>query len=82
MEFYWDPQNEGEVAAHGIDKATAEAVFFAEDFRFQADPERLNRWTAEGTVNGKLYRVAFSKTFPEGLRITTAFRIAPKRRRT
>lgn len=82
MIFFWDEVNEAETAAHQVAKATAESVFFADDFRFQPHPTIHNRWTAEGTVGGKLYRVAFSKTFPEGIRITTAFRIARKRRRT
>ena len=29
MEFHWDEVNEQEIADHGIDRATAEAVFFA-----------------------------------------------------
>ncbi len=82
MIFFWDEVNEAEIFAHEVDRATAEAVFYADDFGFQPHPTIHNRWTAEGTVEGKLYRVAFSKTFPDGLRITTAFRIARKRRRT
>ena len=82
MLFFWDEVNEAEIAAHDVDKATAEAVFYAEDFAFLAHPTIRNRWTAEGTVEERLYRVAFSKTFPEGIRITTAFHISRKRRRT
>ena len=82
MLFFWDEVNEAEIEAHGVDKATAEAVFYADDFGYQPHPKILNRWTAEGTVEGKLYRIAFSKTFPEGIRITTAFHISRKRRRT
>ena len=82
MLFFWDEVNEAEIAAHDVDKTTAEAVFFSEDFAFQPHPTMQNRWTAEGTVGGRLYRIAFSKTFPEGIRITTAFRISRKRRRT
>ena len=82
MEFHWDEVNEQEIAAHGIDRATAEAVFFAEDRAVIPDPRSLNRFTAEGTVDSKLFRVPFSNVFPEGIRITTAFRIAHKRRRT
>lgn len=81
MEFTWDEVNDAEILVHGIDRATAEAVFYSEDFRFRPDPIILNRWTAEGTVDGKFYRVPFSKTFPEGIRITTAFRISRQRRR-
>ena len=82
MHFFWDGMNEAEIAAHGVDRVTAEAVFFAEDFRYDSHPSIPNRWTAEGTVDGKLYRVPFSKTFPEGIRITTAFQISRKRRTT
>ena len=82
MRFFWDEINKSEIAAHGVDTATAEAVFFSEDFAYKADPEIPNRWTAEGTVDDKLYRVPFSKVFPEGIRITTAFQISRKRRRT
>jgi len=63
LRFFWDEVNEAEIAAHGVDKETAEG-------------------TVEGTVEGRLYRIAFSKTFPEGIRITTAFHISRKRRRT
>ena len=82
MEFHWDEVNEQEIAAHGIDRATAEAVFFAEDRAVIPDPRSLNRFTAEGTVDSKLFRVPFSNVFPDGIRITTAFRISRKRRRT
>ena len=80
MRFFWDEINEAEIAAHGVDRATSEAVFFAEDFRYSPHPSIPNRWTAEGMVDGKRYRVPFSKTFPEGIRITTAFQISRKRR--
>ena len=82
MQFFWDEVNRSEIAAHGVDTATAEAVFYSEDFAYKADSEIPNRWTAEGTVNQILYRVPFSKVFPEGIRITTAFQISRKRRRT
>jgi uncharacterized DUF497 family protein len=82
VQFVWDDINQDEVAAHGVAAATAEAVFFADDFRYLADPDRLNRFTAEGTVDGQLYRVPFSKVFPAGIRITTAFPLSRKRRRT
>jgi len=82
MLFFWDGVNEAEIAAHDVDKMTAQAVFFSEDFAFQPHPTIHNRWTAEGTVGGRLYRIAFSKTFPEGICITTAFHISRKRRRT
>jgi uncharacterized DUF497 family protein len=82
MQFFWDEINEAEVKAHGIDKATAEAVFTAEDLGIDKDPSKHNRFLAEGTVNGKSYRVPFSNVFPDGIRITTAFRISQRRRRT
>ena len=82
MRFTWDGVNDAEIQAHGIERTTAEAVFRAEDFAFCPHPTIDNRWTAEGTVEGRLYRVPFSKTFPEGIRITTAFRISSKKRRT
>ena len=82
MLFFWDEVNEAEIAAHDMDKETAEAVFFADDFGLLPHPTIHNRWTAEGTVDGKFYRIAFSKTFPDGIRITTAFRISLERRRT
>ena len=82
MDFIWDEVNDAEIAAHDVDRATAEGVFFADDAGFRPHPCLLNRWTAEGTVNGKLYRVPFSKAFPDAIRITTAFRISPRRRRT
>jgi uncharacterized DUF497 family protein len=82
MRFFWDQVNEAEIEAHEVSRETAEAVFSSEDFGFAPNPERPNRWTAEGTVEGKLYRVPFSKVFPDGIRITTAFQISHKRRRT
>lgn len=82
MQFHWDEVNEQEIAAHGISKATAEAVFFAQDRIIVHDPRSFNRFTAEGTVDSKFYRVPFSNVFPNGIRITTAFRISRKRRRT
>lgn len=82
MQFFWDEINEAEIKAHGIDKATAEAVFFAEDRGISKDPTTYNRFLAEGTVAGKFYRVPFSNVFPNSIRITTAFRISLKRRRT
>lgn len=82
MNFIWDAINQAEVAAHEVATATAESVFYADDFRYLADPRRLNRFTAEGTVDGQLYRVPFSKAFPDGIRITTAFPLSRKRRRT
>ena len=82
MKFLWDEVNEQELKDHGVDRATAEAVFLAEDFGFQPHPTIPNRWTAEGTVDTRLYRVPFSKVFPEGIRITTTFRISRRRRRT
>jgi uncharacterized DUF497 family protein len=82
LQFHWDEVNEQEIATHGIDRATAEAVFFAEDRAVIPDPHLLNRFTAEGTVDSKLFRVPFSNVFPDGIRITTAFRISRKRRRT
>lgn len=82
MRFVWDEVNEAELAAHGIDKATAEAVFLADDCGIIPDPETPNRFIAEGRVEGRMHRVAFPNVFPEGIRITTAFRIATKRRRT
>ena len=82
MRFHWDEANEEEIAAHGIAKATAEAVFFAEDRAIIPDYRSLNRFIAEGTVDSKLYRVPFSNVFPDGIRITTAFRVSRKRRRT
>ena len=82
MRFFWDEVNEQEIAAHGIGKATAEAVFFADDRAIDADLRTHNRFMAEGTVNGKFYRVPFSNVYPDGIRITTAFRVSRKRRRT
>ncbi|GEM_PF-6596327 len=82
LRFFWDGINEQEVAAHDIDKATAEAVFLADDLAVIKEDFRTNRFTAEGTVDGKFYRVPFSNVFPEGIRITTAFRVSRKRRRT
>ena len=82
MQFFWDEINEAEIKAHGIDKATAEAVFFAEDCGISKDPTKHNRFLAEGSVGGKFYRIPFSNVFPNGIRITTAFRISLKRRRT
>jgi uncharacterized DUF497 family protein len=82
VQFHWDEVNEAEIAAHGIDKATVEAVFFAEDQAIVPDPRSCNRFTLEGTVDSKFYRVPFSNVFPNGIRITTAFRISRKRRRT
>jgi uncharacterized DUF497 family protein len=81
LPFHWDEVNEQEIAAHGIDRATAEAVFFAEDRAVISDPHSPNRFIAEGTVDSKLFRVPFSNVFPNGIRITTAFRISRKRRR-
>jgi uncharacterized DUF497 family protein len=81
MIFIWDGVNDEEIRAHGVDRSTAEAVFLAADAGFRHHPSILNRWTAEGTVNDKVYRVPFSKAFPDGIRITTAFRISRKRRR-
>ena len=82
LQFYWDEVNEQEIAAHGIPKATAEAVFFAEDRAIIQDSRCLNRFIAEGTVDSKFYRVPFSNVFPDGIRITTAFRVSRKRRWT
>ena len=82
MQFHWDEANEQEIAAHGIEKAIAEAVFFAEDRAIIRDPRSLDRFIAEGSVDSKFYRVPFSNVFPDGIRITTAFRISRKRRRT
>ncbi len=82
MKFVWDDINRAEIAAHDVAVATAESVFHADDFRYLADPERRNRFIAEGTVAGQLYRVPFSKVFPEGIRITTAFPVSRRRRRT
>lgn len=82
MQFVWDEVNDAEIQAHGIDRATAEAVFMALDAGLRRHPSIPNRWAVEGTVKGKTYRVPFSKTFPDGIRITTAFRIARKRRLT
>ena len=82
MQFFWDEINEAEIKAQGIDRATAEAVFFAEDRGISKDPSKHNRFLAEGTVDGMLYRIPFSNVFPNGIRITTAFRISRKRRRT
>jgi uncharacterized DUF497 family protein len=82
MKFIWDEVNDQEIQAHGVDRATAEAVFMASDAGFRLHPAIPNRWTAEGTVAERLYRVAFSKAFPDGIRITTAFRISRKRRLT
>jgi uncharacterized DUF497 family protein len=82
MKFIWDEVNDGEIQAHGVDRATAEGAFLASDAGFRRHPSIPNRWTVEGTVDGKLYRVPFSKAFPDGIRITTAFRISRKRRLT
>lgn len=82
MLFIWDGVNDAEIQAHGVDRETAEAVFLAGDAGFGRHPSIPNRWVVEGTVNGKTYRVPFSKAFPEGIRITTAFRIPGQRRRT
>lgn len=82
MQFFWDEVNEAEIEAHGIDRATAEAVFFSQDLGISKDSSKHNRFLAEGTVDGKLYRVPFSNVFPSGIRITTAFHISRKRRRT
>jgi uncharacterized DUF497 family protein len=82
LRFYWDEVNEQETAAHGIEKAAAEAVFFAEDRAIVPDPRLFNRFIAEGTVDSKDYRAPFSNVFPDGIRITTAFRVSRKRRRT
>ena len=82
MKFFWDEVNDEEIQAHGVDRATAEGVFLAPDAVFRRDPNIPNRWAVEGTVNEKLYRVPFSKVFPDGIRITTAFRISRKRRLT
>ena len=82
MLFHWDAVNEQELTAHGIAKATAEAVFSSEDRAIVQDPRSLNRFIAEGTVDSKFYRVPFSNVFPAGIRITTAFQVSRKRRRT
>jgi uncharacterized DUF497 family protein len=82
MKFIWDEVNDDELHAHDVHRRTAECVFMAPDAGFRRHPTIPNRWTAEGTVNEKLYRVPFSKTFPDGIRITTDFRISRKRRLT
>jgi len=82
MKFVWDEVNNTEIQAHGVDRDTAEAVFMALDAGLRRHPSIPNRWAIEGTVNGRVYRVPFSKTFPDGIRITTAFRISRKRRLT
>ena len=48
MEFHWDEVNVQEIATHGIDRATAEAVFFAEDRAVIPGPHSLNRFTEGG----------------------------------
>ncbi len=40
MKFFWDEINAAEIAAHGVDKATAEAVFFAITTAFQISRKR------------------------------------------
>jgi hypothetical protein len=82
MQFFWDEVNEAEIAAHDVDKHTLEAIFYSNDFGYSPHPTIPNRWTGEGSVEGHLFRIAFSKTFPEGIRITTGFRISRRRRRT
>lgn len=81
MHFVWDEVNEAEIKAHGLDKTIAEAVFSAEDQGITKDPRAPNRFIVEGSVDGRTYRVPFSNVFPDGIRITTAFRISPRRRR-
>ena len=82
MQFVWDAVNEAEIQAHQVTKEIAVALFSSYDFRVLPNSKILNRWTGEGTVGGVLYRVAFSKAFPAGVRITTAFQISRKRRQT
>jgi len=79
VRFHWFPENVAHVALHGLTPGDVEAIFEADDFAArQSLPE--GRWEGEGTVGGKLYRVAFTRPGPAEVYPITAFRI--RRRRT
>ncbi len=81
MRFLWDEQNRTHLARHAVDPDIAESIFIAEDrllFAVDGDP---GRFIAEGTVEGKTYRLVFALAGPDLVYPITAFRIARMRRR-
>lgn len=79
MRFHWYPENVAHIARHGVTPADAEAIFEAGDFAARQSLPK-GRLEGEGTVDGKLYRVAFTVPGPDEVLVITAFRV--RRRRT
>lgn len=75
--FEWDEVNTAKVLAHGVSLDEAELVLFADD-AFSM-PARQGRMKVYGTVNGKFLCVLVSQTAEDMIRVTTAYRVNPKR---
>ena len=80
MIFHWDDENIEHIARHGITPTQAEAAFEAEDATIRQDAKRLNRWVVEATLEGRTFKVAFARVFPDGYRVVTAHWISSERR--
>ena len=61
MHFIWDEKNTTHFAEHGVTPAIAEAVFFSPDARFAPSMQGMGRIECEGSFEGRLYRLVFSK---------------------
>lgn len=81
MRFIWDEENRTHLARHGVDPDTAECILTAEDRLLFAVDDDPGRFIAEGTVEGKTYRLVYALSGPDLVYPITAFRIAQKRRR-
>lgn len=79
VRFHWFPENVEHIRKHGVEPSDVEAIFRTGDVVFRQS-ESKGRWEAEGTVSGRLYRVAFTRPGPDEVYPITAFRI--RRRRT
>ena len=77
--FIWQPWNTEHIARHGATPELAESVFSASDF--QARPMNPPRWEGFGTVEGRIWKVAFMRTGETELYVITCFRIHSGRRR-
>lgn len=80
MRFVWTQQNIAHIARHGLTPELVEAVFLAPDFS-QQQTEREERWIAEGTLRGKLYRIVYARTDDESVYPITAHRMSRRTKR-
>lgn len=73
MKFVWVEQNLAHLANHGIGPDLAEAIFHAPDQRAAPSSQGKGRNILEASIEGRLYRLVFTRVGPEEIFINIGF---------